>query len=108
MEVGRADAAVEAEVIASLVTAARLQRPDLDAGGAYGQAGVRMQTADALPLAGPSRVPRTWLAAGARRNGWLLAPLVGSIIAAYCMGEDPGPWAARLDPGRFDRSNEGA
>jgi glycine oxidase len=48
------------------------------------------------------------LAVGARRNGWLLAPLVARTVAAYVAGEDPGPHAARLDPRRFDSNETGA
>ncbi len=103
MEAGRRDTAVEPHVIAALITAAERHAPGLDRRGAYGQAGVRMQSPDALPLVGPSAAARTLLAVGARRNGWLLAPRVGRMIAAYCKGEDPGPWAARLHPSRFEQ-----
>jgi glycine oxidase len=102
MEPGRSDTGVEPETIVRLVEAARQRLPDLDPQGAYGQAGVRMQTPDGLPLVGPSRTPGVLLALGAHRNGWLLAPLVASMIAAYCKGDDPGPWAGALRPGRFD------
>lgn len=101
MEAGRRDTIVEPESIARLVAAAVDRVPDLRTEGAFGQAGVRMQTPDALPLAGPSASPRTLLAVGARRNGWLFAPLVGRMIAAYAMEEDAGPWAEMLHPGRF-------
>jgi glycine oxidase len=103
MEVGRADLIVEPAAIARLLAAAQAHAPELDTRGAYGEAGVRMQTPDGLPLVGPSRSPKTLLAAGARRNGWLYAPLVGQMVAAYVMGQDPGPWAALLHPGRFER-----
>jgi len=102
MEVGRRDTVVEPAVVSHLISAAARHAPGIDARGAFGQAGVRMQTPDALPLVGPSALSRTLLATGARRNGWLFAPLVGRIIAAYCKGEDPGPWASALHPERFD------
>ena len=51
---------------------------------------------------GPSVTPRVLLAAGARRNGWLLAPLAARLVTAYAIGADPGPYAERLWPGRFD------
>jgi len=109
MEVGRRDTEVDPATIARLVAAADRHAPPLDgsgldARGAFGQAGVRMQTPDALPLVGPSVEARTLLATGARRNGWLFAPLVGQMIAAYCKGDDPGPWAAALHPARFDQA----
>jgi glycine oxidase len=104
MEPGRRDTTVDPDAIARLVGAALERVPGLRAGGAFGMAGIRMQTADGLPLVGPSAAPRTLLAAGARRNGWLLAPLVGRMIAAYAMraGEGAGPWAEALHPARFD------
>jgi glycine oxidase len=63
--------------------------------------GVRGTTPDGLPLVGPSAVPKVWLAMGARRNGWLLAPLVAAMMRAYLAGEDTGPWTAMLDARRF-------
>ena len=101
MEFGRSDVLVEPEMIHGLATAAAAHVCGLDVVGAYGLAGVRMATPDGLPMVGPSSTAGTLIAAGARRNGWLLAPLVGQIIAAYVMGEDPGPWAQALHPGRF-------
>ncbi|MDP8917049.1 MAG: FAD-dependent oxidoreductase, partial [Pseudomonadota bacterium] len=62
--------------------------------------GVRAATPDGLPLAGRS-ASGVWLAAGFRRNGWLLAPLAARIIAAGLGGADPGPWAEALRPDRF-------
>jgi len=102
MEPGRRDTLVEPETIAGLVAAAAHHVSTLDVRGAFGQAGVRMQTPDALPLVGPSAASGVLLAMGARRNGWLFAPLVGRMIAAYFTGEDPGPWAAMLHPARFE------
>jgi glycine oxidase len=54
-----------------------------------------------LPLVGFSQSPGVLVAAGARRNGWLLAPLVGRMVAALACEADPGPYAGRLAPGRF-------
>jgi glycine oxidase len=63
--------------------------------------GVRGTTPDGLPLVGPSAAPRVIVAAGARRNGWLLAPMVARVVAACVTGGDAGPFAARFAPGRF-------
>jgi glycine oxidase len=41
------------------------------------------------------------LAAGARRNGWLLAPLVAGLTAAYLAAREPEPYASVLDARRF-------
>jgi glycine oxidase len=104
MEPGRSDVVVDPDVITALSAAAAAHVPGLDIKGAYGLAGVRMASPDGLPLVGPSITPEVLIAAGARRNGWLLAPLVAEIIAAYVMGEDPGPWATMLYPDRFDKN----
>jgi glycine oxidase len=48
--------------------------------------------------------PGVILAAGARRNGWLLAPLVAKIVTACVTGRAPGPYADRMDPARFRES----
>ena len=64
-------------------------------------AGIRAASPDGLPLVGPSTAPGVMLAVGARRNGWLLAPLVAAITAAYLAGDDPGPDARAFDPSRF-------
>ena len=67
-------------------------------------AGVRAATPDGLPMVGWSTERNVVLAVGARRNGWLLAPLVAEIVAACVSGRDPGPYGARLAPGRFERA----
>jgi glycine oxidase len=44
------------------------------------------------------------LVVGARRNGWLFAPLVADMVAAYLNGDNPGPDAAVMDARRFEKS----
>ena len=100
MEPGVGDASVDPSHGPPLRAAGAALIPGL-AGADYEIfAGVRAATPDGLPLVGASREPGVLLAAGARRNGWLLAPLVAQVIAACVAGRDPGPYAARLDPGR--------
>ena len=62
---------------------------------------MRAATPDGLPLVGESGRPGVWLAMGARRNGWLLAPLIAQVLADQLAGGDGGPWAAAFAPGRF-------
>jgi glycine oxidase len=102
MEAGRDDRTVEPQVIARLLEVGRRLFPDIGGAASAGQAGVRAATADGLPLVGRSREPGVLLAAGARRNGWLLAPLVAAIIVACVTEREAGPYAARLDPRRFE------
>jgi glycine oxidase len=67
-------------------------------------AGLRPGSADDLPLLGPSRsLPGLWIASGHFRNGILLGPLTGQILAELMQGR-PAPYAldlAAFDPDRF-------
>lgn len=103
MEFGRDDLAPEPERTAPLLAAAAALRPELAGASASIETGVRAATPDGLPLVGWSQRRGVMLAVGARRNGWLLAPLVADVVAAYLTGKDPGPDAVRLDARRFDR-----
>lgn len=100
MEVGRGDLDVDAAVVAALRERGAALFPDLAEAPMAARVGVRAATPDGAPMVGPSLVGDTILAVGARRNGWLLAPLVAEMTAAYATGRDPGPFAAALYPGR--------
>jgi len=63
--------------------------------------GIRGATADGLPLAGFSGEPGLYLALAPRRNGWLLGPLVGRVVADGIEGRAALADAAALDPFRF-------
>lgn len=101
MEPGRADAEVDPAALRPLAEAAEGLFPALAGAGFSAAAGVRAATPDALPMAGFSSAAGVIVATGARRNGWLLAPLVAQAVAAYVTGGDAGPYARRLEPGRF-------
>lgn len=101
MEPGRSDRAVDPARVAGLTEAGGKLFPSFN-GAVTALTGVRAETSDGLPLAGFSRTPGVLVAAGARRNGWLLAPLIAQLVAACVTGREPGPYAARLDPRRFD------
>jgi glycine oxidase len=63
--------------------------------------GVRGASPDGLPLAGPAPDgERLFLALAPRRNGWLLGPLVGAVVADAIEGRT-STYARALDPGRF-------
>jgi glycine oxidase len=104
MEPGLADSRVDPRAAAPLGQLAVELYPALDGATFDVQAGVRAATPDEWPLVGPSSEPGVWLAVGARRNGWLLAPLVAQMTAAYLAGGDPGPHAAAFHPSRFAAS----
>lgn len=102
MEAGRDDLEPDASATQALRAAAWSLRPDLDLDAAKVEVGVRATTADGLPLVGWSKAPGVLLAVGARRNGWLLAPLVADMVAAYLNGDNPGPDAAAMSARRFE------
>lgn len=102
MEVGRDDRVLDPAVLAGLQARAAALVPALASVPAQASAGVRAATPDGLPLVGRSAGDaRTILAAGARRNGWLLAPLVAEIVVALAAGRPAPAFAAALDPRRF-------
>lgn len=106
MEAGVADDGVDAAKGEALRRAGLELFPGLADTPASVSAGVRAATPDGLPMvgAGPAGVV---LAVGARRNGWLLAPLVAQMVAAAATGRDLGPYAGRLDPARFGGGRDG-
>lgn len=108
MEAGLDDRRVDPAQVAGLIAVGEALLPGLRNMRSRASVGVRAATPDGLPLVGWSARPETLLAVGARRNGWLLAPLVARTIAAYLADEDPGPYAARLDPRRFDDKDASA
>ena len=105
MEEGTADRVVDEGRVKSLLEAAQTLIPALEGVSGRPQAAVRAGTPDGLPLVGWSTEPGVFLTVGARRNGWLLAPLVAQITAAYLAGEDPGPLAGQLNARRFAKGD---
>jgi glycine oxidase len=104
MEAGRDDLTVDPSATQALRAAAIRLRPELAQAVLTTEVGVRAATPDGLPLVGWSATPGVILAVGARRNGWLLAPLVADLVAAYLKDDNPGPDAALLDARRFSRT----
>jgi glycine oxidase len=98
MEAGRSDRRIDPAELERLRAAAGLLFADLTGARLTGAAGVRASTPDALPMVGPSSQDGVTLALGARRNGWLLAPLIADIVCAQLAGQPAGEWAARFDP----------
>ncbi|MCU1500105.1 MAG: D-amino-acid oxidase, partial [Acidimicrobiales bacterium] len=102
MQPGVSNPGVDSHLNAGLLATAAGLSPELATTPYRARAGVRAATPDGLPLVGPSVRPGVWLAAGARRNGWLLAPLIAEIIVERLAGGSGGPAAALFDPARFD------
>ena len=103
MEPGRRDTAPDAETSKRLTDAAwrvldRMPEPlDIE-----WRVGVRGASADGLPLAGAALGGLgLFMALAPRRNGWLLGPLVGAVVADAIEGRAASMEARTLDPGRF-------
>jgi glycine oxidase len=100
MEPGRRDLAPDpAEAVRQVAAGLALLGQTGEAGAT--RVGVRGASPDGLPLAGPAGEPGLHLALAPRRNGWLMGPLVGRIVADGVEGGAPQVDAAALDPLRF-------
>jgi glycine oxidase len=102
MEVGRADTVVDPRAVMRLREYASAASSVFAATPLAPRTGVRAGTPDGLPLVGAGRTPGVWLAAGARRNGWLLAPLIAQALVQGLIDGHTPPWAHAFDPARFD------
>ena len=97
------DSGTTAGGVASLLAAARALVPGLESARFLGAAaGLRPDTPDHLPLVGAwPGAPGVALATGHYRNGVLLAPLTGQLVADGVLGKG---WAEpAFDPARFAR-----
>lgn len=97
------DHRVTAAGLAQLLAGALALAPTL-AGQAFRSAwsGLRPATPDGLPAIGPvPGVPRLFVATGHFRNGILLAPVTGELVAELLVGRDLPDDARAFDPARF-------
>ncbi len=95
MEAGRGDLGVDPATVCELTAAAAGLFPKLAKAAARGAAGVRYGAPDGLPVVGASSRPGVFLALGARRNGWLLAPLISEALLGAIHGEAMPAFAPR-------------
>lgn len=101
MEAGKTDLDVDGATAAAMRSAAERLIPSLASRDFDARAGVRAATSDGLPLVGWSSTPGVMLALGARRNGWLLAPMIAEMIAdGLAAGSSFKVWP-ELAPARF-------
>jgi glycine oxidase len=106
MDTGRSDLEPDPEATAALLKLADQLSPGLASARFKVEVGVRAATPDGLPLVGPSARRGVFLAAGARRNGWLLAPLVAETLTGVLAGAGQTEAAALFASDRF-RSADG-
>lgn len=101
MQAGVADREIDPAIVEGLRAAGASLFPHLAQAQIVAETGVRAATPDGLPLVGRGRHHGVLMAVGARRNGWLLAPLVARLITACVTEGEAGPYAERLAPARF-------
>ncbi len=106
MEEGRSDLSTDPLATERLRALAARLCPSLAAAKAEAFTGVRAATPDGLPMIGPSRREKVWIATGARRNGWLFAPLAAGMITDQIAGNEGGAWEpAAFAPSRFPKAS---
>ena len=101
MEAGVDDVAVDPAVVDRLLSSGAQFLGDLGDPAWTAAAGVRAATPDGLPLVGAGSSPGVILAVGARRNGWLLAPMIAGVVLGAVEGRPGDSIAALFDPRRF-------
>jgi glycine oxidase len=101
MEPGRSDLTIDKEAVEGLRAAAVALYPHLARARPEAFAGVRATTPDGLPLVGGCGQEGVLVARGARRNGWLLAPLVAEVIIDRLQGRSSSAASRAFDPDRI-------
>jgi glycine oxidase len=97
------DKTVEPEIIRQLHAAAARLIPQLASATVMESwAGLRPGSPDDLPLIGATQTPGLFLASGHFRNGILLAPVTGRIMADLATGRLPADDIAAFSPLRFE------
>ncbi len=89
-------------ILALLAEAKALLPPVAKAAVIESWAGLRPDTSDHLPLVGHSGVEGVYLATGTYRNGWLLAPAIGTYLSQLISGKTSDSVLMKLlAPARF-------
>ncbi|MDX2234877.1 MAG: FAD-binding oxidoreductase [Hyphomonadaceae bacterium] len=103
MEVGRTDLDEDPEALAGLHLELKRAVPGVRFSDAVsaGGVGLRPMTPDGAPMVGPAGPAGCYIAAGHGRNGWLLAPVTGTAIAAMVLGVEAAPLWSSFGADRF-------
>lgn len=101
MEEGISDLTIDPHAVARLQATASTLFPYLADLSPIASAGIRASTPDGAPVVGAGGRPGLWVARGARRNGWLLAPLIAEVMIERLAGGPSSIAAAAFDPARF-------
>jgi glycine oxidase len=101
---GRTDLDEDSDALAGLFLELRRALPGQKFETArHFSAGLRALSPDHAPLVGPSGPDGCYVACGHGRNGWLLAPLTGLMIAAHVLQMPAPPLWAAFTPERFQQ-----
>ena len=96
------DKSVDSAVIRKMHQAAATYLPELESAPVIESwAGLRPGTPDGLPVIGPTAERNIFIASGLFRNGILLAPLTGRIVADIVMVRPAELHIAAFSPSRF-------
>jgi glycine oxidase len=107
MDPGRSDLDVEPLATERLKAQAARLYPSLASARAEAFTGIRAATPDNLPMIGRAAGQgKVWIATGARRNGWLFAPLAAGMIIDQIAGNEDAAWeTTAFAPGRFPNAS---
>ena len=103
MQPGLSDLTPDPVAGAALASACMTMIGEAEPGELVWRVGLRGASPDGLPMAGVIE-DGLYVALAPRRNGWLMGPLVGEVVADAIAGLPSGAWAAQLDPLRFERA----
>jgi glycine oxidase len=105
MEMGRADFEPDETALQTLFQHVRRALPGARFVGAprFHAVGVRPMSPDWAPMIGPSGPEGCFVACGHSRNGWLLGPLTGRILAAQVLGAPLEDLWTAFTPDRFEK-----
>jgi glycine oxidase len=103
------DKTVEQQTICMMHDSAALYVPELASATIVETwAGLRPGTPDALPLIGPTQEQNVIIASGLFRNGILLAPVVGEMVAGLVLGNPVSLNLSPFAPSRFTLAKAGS
>jgi glycine oxidase len=105
MEMGRTDVEPDEAALQTLFQHMRRALPGarFESPPRFHAAGVRPMSPDWAPMIGPSGPEGCFVACGHSRNGWLLGPLTGRILAAQVLGKPLEDLWTAFTPDRFEK-----
>lgn len=105
MEAGRTDLDPDPEALTRLFQALRAALPGARFEGKpkFHSAGLRPASPDWAPMVGASGPEGLFVTCGHTRNGWLLGPITGDMLASQVMGGPKDELWSAFSPDRFEK-----